>query len=147
MARNLNKCCFIGNVGKQPESRFTPAGVAVTSLSLAVGDDYKDKQGNKVEQTDWIPVTFFGRQAEIVNEWVKSGSKLYIEGKFKTEKYQSKDGTDRYSTKIHATYMEMLGSANGTNPSAQGSSSGHAGGQHSQSGEPNMDDWDSEIPF
>ena len=113
MSRNLNKCSFIGRLGKDPDIRTSPSGVTFANISIACGDDYVNKQTNeKVEQTNWIPVTFAGRLAEVVRDYVFKGSKIYVEGKFITRKYQDNNGQDRYVTEIKASNMEMLDSRN-----------------------------------
>lgn len=112
MAKSLNLCQFIGNVGQEIEMRFTASGSAVANLSLGVSDDYKDKTGKKVEQTNWIRVVAFGKLAEIIGEYLKKGSKIYISGKQVTRKWQAQDGSDRYSTEIVAEQMQMLDSRN-----------------------------------
>ena len=103
----VNKFIGIGNLGKDPEMRFMPDGKAVTNFSIAISEKYKDKTGESKEVTEWVNVAFFGKLAEIAGEYLKKGSKVYIEGKMKTEKY-SKDGVDRYTTKIIGEKMEML---------------------------------------
>jgi single-strand DNA-binding protein len=116
MSKDLNKCQFIGRLGQDVELRHMPNGTAVASLSLAVGDDYKDKQGNKVEQTEWVRVSAFARLAEVMAEYLKKGSKVYIEGKMKTRKWE-KDGQTHYATEIHASEMLMLDGKNDVAPS------------------------------
>lgn len=103
----VNKFIGIGNLGKDPEMRFMPDGKAVCNFSIAISERYKDKSGESKEVTEWVNVAFFGKLAEIAGEYLKKGSKVYIEGKMKTEKY-SKDGVDRYTTKIIGDKMEML---------------------------------------
>ena len=105
----VNKFIGIGNLGKDPELRFMPDGKAVCNFSIAISEKYKDKSGESKEVTEWVNVAFFGKLAEIAGEYLKKGSKVYIEGKMKTEKY-SKDGVDRYTTKIIGEKMEMLSS-------------------------------------
>ncbi len=109
MARNLNSCSFIGRLGKDPEIKNMPNGNAVANFGIAVGDDYKDKQGQKVEQTNWVNVVIFGKLAEICGQYLTKGSQVYINGKFVTRKWQDKEGNDKYSTEIVANEMEMLG--------------------------------------
>jgi single-strand DNA-binding protein len=138
MSKDLNKCQFIGRLGQDVELRHMPNGTAVASLSLAVGDDYKDKQGNKVEQTEWVRVSAFARLAEVMAEYLKKGSKVYIEGKMKTRKWE-KDGQTHYATEIHASEMYMLDSK----PDGSGQQQRSA---PPQSGGPD-DDFDSSIPF
>ena len=105
----VNKFIGIGNVGKNPEVRFMPDGKCVANISIAITERYKDKQGEQKEVTEWVNVVFFGKLAEIVQQYVTQGSQLYVEGKLKTEKYE-KDGVARYSTKVIADSMQMLGS-------------------------------------
>ena len=110
MSRDLNLCQFIGRLGQEPEVRYLPNGDAVANISIAVGDDYKDKSGNKVEQTEWVRVTAFRGQAEIIGKYLEKGSQVYVSGKMKTRKWQAQDGSDRYSTEIVASEMQMLDS-------------------------------------
>lgn len=135
MANDLNQCNFIGRLGKDPETRYMPAGDAVTNFSLAVGWKSKDKEG-----TEWINVTAFGKLAEICGQYLKKGSQVFISGRFKTEKYQDKDGIDRYSTKIVADQMQMLGGKSDNAGEAPASKPRPARA-------PAADDMDSEIPF
>jgi single-strand DNA-binding protein len=103
----VNKFIGIGNLGKDPEMRFMPDGKAVCNFSIAISEKYKDKSGESKEVTEWVNVALFGKLAEIAGEYLKKGSKVYVEGKMKTEKY-SKDGIDRHTTKIIGEKMEML---------------------------------------
>ena len=105
----VNKFIGIGNLGKDPEMRFMPDGKAVCNFSIAISEKYKDKSGESKEVTEWVNVALFGKLAEIAGEYLKKGSKVYVEGKMKTEKY-SKDGIDRHTTKIIGEKMEMLNS-------------------------------------
>jgi len=139
MSRDLNKCCFIGRLGNDPETRYMPNGNAVTNISLAVGDDYKDKNtGNKVEQTEWVRVSAFGKLAEVMAEFLKKGSKVYIEGKMKTRKWE-KDGATHYATDIHASEMFMLDGKTDVAPSKRDSPP--------QAPAPEQDNFEDEIPF
>ncbi|MFA6204531.1 MAG: single-stranded DNA-binding protein [Gallionella sp.] len=115
MANDLNQCEFIGRLGKDPESRYMPNGDAVTSFSLAVGSTWKDKNsGEKKESTEWVNVTAFGKLGEIISKYCLKGSQIWLQGRMKTDKYQDKDtGADRYSTKIIADKMQLLGSKSG----------------------------------
>ena len=114
MARSLNQCNFIGNLGNDPEIKYMASGGAVANLSLAVSDDYKDKtSGQNVEQTEWVRVTAFGRLAEIIGEYVKKGSKIYCSGKMKTRKWQDNTGADRWTTEVIIHDMQMLDSRGG----------------------------------
>ncbi len=113
MARSLNLCQFIGNLGQDPETKYLPSGNAVANFSIAVADDYKDKQtGQKVEQTEWVRCTAFGKLAEIIGEYVRKGSKVYVSGKMKTRKWQDQSGQDRYTTEITVNDLQMLDSRN-----------------------------------
>ncbi len=114
MARGVNKVILVGNLGRDPEIRYTPSGSAVASVTIATSEQWKDKQtGEKQERTEWHNVTFFGRLAEIVGEYLKKGSQVYVEGSLRTEKWQDKNGNDRYTTKVIASEMQMLGSRSG----------------------------------
>jgi len=110
---SINKVILIGNLGRDPETRFLPSGSAVANISVATTDTWKDKtSGEKKEATEWHRVVFFGRLAEIVGEYLKKGSQVYVEGRLQTRKYE-KDGHDHYSTEIIADTMKMLGSRSG----------------------------------
>lgn len=101
MARGVNKVILIGNVGQDPEVKYMPSGGAVTNISVATSDSWKDKNtGQQQERTEWHRVVFFGRLAEIAGEYLRKGSKVYIEGSLRTRKWQGQDGTDRYTTEI-----------------------------------------------
>lgn len=106
---SVNKAIILGRVGKDPEARFMPDGKAITSLSVATSSSWKDKSGEKQEQTEWHRVTAFGKLAEIINQYVKKGSLIYIEGRLTTKKYTDKAGVEKYSTEIVADQMQMLG--------------------------------------
>ncbi len=111
MARGINKVILIGNCGQDPETRFMPNGNAVANLSIATSETWKDKQtGQQQERTEWIKVVFFNRLAEIAGEYLKKGSKVYIEGSLRTRKWQNKEGVDQYTTEIVANEMQMLDS-------------------------------------
>ena len=119
--RGVNKAIIVGTLGKDPETRYTASGAAITSISVATSETWKDKQsGDKQEKTEWHNITFFGRLAEVAGEYLKKGSQVYIEGRIQTDKWQDKDGKDRYTTKIIANEMQMLGGK----PEAKDSSSG-----------------------
>lgn len=109
MASDLNSCNFIGRLGKDVETRYMPSGEAVASFSLAVGSTWKDKQGAKQESTEWVNVTAFGKLAEICSQYLVKGSQVYLSGRMKTDKYTDKNGIEKYSTKIIAERMQMLG--------------------------------------
>ena len=112
---SLNKVILIGNLGRDPETRYLPSGDAVTNISIATTEKWKDKaSGEMKEQTEWHRISFFGRLAEISGEYLKKGSQVYVEGSLRTRKYQDKEtGKDRYSTEIRADRMQMLGSRAG----------------------------------
>src|SRR3989344_4218177 len=114
MARGINKVILIGNLGADPEIRYTPNGVAVANATLATSSAWKDKQsGESQERTEWHRIVFFNRLAEIVGEYLRKGSKIYIEGSLRTRKWQDKNGVDRYTTEIIANEMQMLDSRGG----------------------------------
>jgi len=124
MARGVNKVIIVGNCGQDPETRFMPSGGAVTNLSIATSESWKDKtSGEPQERTEWHRVVFFNRLAEIAGEYVKKGSKLYVEGSLRTRKWQGQDGQDRYTTEIVASEMQMLDSRGG--PGGSGGSGGY----------------------
>lgn len=111
MARGVNKVILVGNCGQDPEVRYMPSGGAVTNLSLATSESWKDKNtGDQQERTEWHRIVFFNRLAEIVEQYVKKGTKLYVEGSLRTRKWQGQDGQDRYTTEIVASEMQMLDS-------------------------------------
>lgn len=114
MARGVNKVILVGNLGKDPEVRYTPGGSAVANVTIATSDQWKDKQtGENQERTEWHRVVFFNRLAEIVSEYVKKGQQIYIEGRLQTRKWQDQSGQDRYTTEIVANEMQMLGGRGG----------------------------------
>jgi single-strand DNA-binding protein len=111
---SVNKVILVGNLGRDPETRYSPDGAAITNVSVATTSQWKDKNtGEKREETEWHRVAFFGRLAEIAGEYLKKGSQVYVEGKLRTRKWQDKDGQDRYTTEIVADAMQMLGSRGG----------------------------------
>jgi single-strand DNA-binding protein len=129
MARGINKVILVGNLGADPETRYTPGGAAITSIRIATSESWKDKQtGEQQERTEWHRVKFFGRLAEIAGEYLKKGSQVYIEGKLRTEEWE-KDGVKRYSTDVIADEMQMLGGRGGG-----GGEGGAGGGGYSRGG-------------
>jgi single-strand DNA-binding protein len=111
---SVNKVIIVGNLGADPETRYTPGGDAVTNIRIATTDKWKDKaSGEMKEQTEWHRVSFWGRLAEVAGEYLKKGSQVYIEGSLRTRKWQDKDGQDRYSTEIRGDVMQMLGRREG----------------------------------
>lgn len=114
MARGVNKAILVGNLGRDPEVRYSPNGQAVANVTLATSESWKDKtSGEKQEKTEWHRVVFFGKLAEIAGEYLKKGSQAYIEGRLQTRKWQDKEGKDRYTTEIVAAELQMLGSRGG----------------------------------
>jgi single-strand DNA-binding protein len=109
----VNKCVFIGNVGKNPEVRYATSGSAVCNFSIAVNESWKDKEGNKQEKVEWINVVLFGKLAEIAGEYLTKGREVYIGGKMQTRKWEDKDGNTRYTTEIVGNEMQMLGGRGG----------------------------------
>ena len=145
MARGVNKVILVGYLGKDPEVRYMPSGTAVTNVTLATSDQWKDKQtGEQKERTEWHNIVFFNRLAEIAGEYLKKGSQVYVEGRLQTEKWQDKQGNDRYTTKIYANEMQMLGSRGGA-----GGSSGYNQSSSSNQSAPEMANanFDDDIPF
>ncbi len=110
---SVNKVILVGNLGRDPEVRYLPSGDAVVNISIATTDKWKDKQtGESKETTEWHKVNFFGKLAEIVGQYLKKGSTIYIEGSIHTRKYTDKDGAEKYSTEIKGASMQMLGGKN-----------------------------------
>ncbi|WP_419605698.1 single-stranded DNA-binding protein [Thiolapillus sp.] len=152
-SRGVNKVILVGNLGKDPETRYMPSGGAVTNITVATSETWKDKQsGEQQERTEWHRVVFFNRLAEIAGEYLKKGSKVYIEGSLRTRKWQGQDGQDRYTTEIVANEMQMLDSrgAGGsteysrpkTAPAQNAPQGGNAPAQAGAAG-----DFEDDIPF
>ena len=132
MARGVNKVILVGTLGKDPEVRYSQAGAAMTSISVATNESWKDKvTGEKQERTEWHRVKFFGRLAEIAGEYLKKGGQVYIEGSLRTEKYTDKQGVEKYSTDIIANEMQMLG---GKSEGAGGGGGGYERSERSSGG-------------
>ena len=156
---SVNKVILIGNLGKDPETRYLPSGDAVTNISVATTDTWKDKSGEKQEHTEWHRVAFFGKTAEIAGEYLKKGSPVYIEGRIRTRKWQDKEGQDRYSTEIVADRMQLLGGrgggggGGGAEPMARepATAAAGAGGGAGAKAAPRkggaFDEMDDDIPF
>lgn len=106
---SICKVIIIGHLGRDPESRYMPSGEQITSISVATTESWKDKSGNKQEQTEWHRISFFGKLAEIAGQYLKKGSQVYVEGRIKTRKYTDRDGIERYATEIIGDRMQMLG--------------------------------------
>lgn len=134
MARGINKVTLIGNLGKDPETRYMPSGGAVTNITVATSETWKDKQtGQPQERTEWHRVVFFNRLAEIAGEYLRKGSKVYIEGSLRTRKWQEQSGQDRETTEIVAGEMQMLDSRSGGGQGqSQGQSQSQDGGHQDQ---------------
>ncbi|MAD28550.1 MAG: single-stranded DNA-binding protein [Woeseiaceae bacterium] len=156
MARGINKVILVGTLGADPDTRYTPSNAAVTNLSLATNESWKDKQsGEQKEKTEWHRIVMFNRLAEIASEYLRKGSQIYIEGKIQTRKWEDKEGKDRWTTEIVANEMQMLGGrSSGGNPGgASGSefaSSGSSAPAPAPSSAPSSDasdDFDDDIPF
>ncbi|MFV8818486.1 single-stranded DNA-binding protein [Haliea sp. E17] len=130
-SRGVNKVILVGNLGADPETRYMPSGGAVTNVNLATSETWKDKQtGQPQERTEWHRVVFFNRLAEIAGEYLRKGSKVYVEGSLRTRKWQGQDGQDRYTTEIVANEMQMLDSRGG-----QGGGGAYEGGFNQDSGD------------
>ncbi len=158
MARGINKVILVGNVGVDPEVKFMPNGNAVTTLSVATSETWKDKQtGDKQERTEWHRVVCFNRLGEIAGEYVRKGSKLYVEGSLRTRKWQDQQGQDRYTTEIVASDIQMLdskGQGSSAYPEAQSSAPQHASAASRAAPKPQQataqdafDELDDDIPF
>jgi single-strand DNA-binding protein len=114
MARGVNKVILVGNLGADPETRYTASGAAITNIRIATSESWRDKQtGENQERTEWHRVVFFSRLAEIAGEYLRKGSQVYIEGSLRTRKWQGQDGQDRYTTEVVANEMQMLGGRGG----------------------------------
>ena len=153
MARGVNKAILIGNLGNDPDMRYTASGAAVANISIATAESWRDKEsGEQQERTEWHRVVAFGRLAEIMGEYLRKGSQVYIEGRIQTRKWQDKEGQDRYTTEIVANELQMLGSKGGSGSANYDS----APQQHDNTPEPQAttapakspaDDFDDDIPF
>lgn len=161
MARGLNKVMLIGNLGADPEVRYTTGGSAIANIRLATAESWRDKEtGDQQERTEWHRVVFFGRLAEIAGEYLKKGSQVYVEGAIRTRKWTDKEGAEKYTTEIVANEMQMLGGRGGAGGGGQsfggsgdtgGASAPRGAGRSSatprdQSGPP-PEDFDDDIPF
>lgn len=154
MARGVNKVIIIGNLGAEPEVRYMPSGGAVTTLSVATSESWKDKQtGQTQERTEWHRIVFFNRLAEIAGEYLHKGSKIYAEGSLRTRKWQDKNtGQDRYTTEIVGNTMQMLdarggGAAEGDYSENQTQRSERQNTSHQEPAAMQLDDFDDDIPF
>jgi single-strand DNA-binding protein len=151
---SVNKVILIGRLGKDPEIRYMTSGEAVTNCTLATSENWKDKNGEKQEKTEWHNLVFYRRLAEIAGEYLKKGSQIYVEGKLQTRKWQDKEGKDRYTTEIVVNEMTMLGSRSSgagsfevveNKPAAAGSATAPAKSAPAAKG--SFDNFDDDIPF
>ena len=155
---SVNKVILVGNLGRDPEVRYNPDGFTVANVSVATTSVWKDKNtGDRREETEWHRVVFYARQAEVVGQFLKKGSPVYIEGRLKTRKWQDKEGQERYTTEIEASEMQMLGGRQGASSSggeveyggSMPSSAPASGGGRAAPAKiaPSFDDMDDDIPF
>jgi single-strand DNA-binding protein len=155
---SVNKVIIVGNLGRDPETRYMPEGGAITNISVATTEKWKDKNGEMQEKTEWHRVAFFGKLAEIAGEYLKKGSQVYVEGRLQTRKWQDKDGADKYMTEIVANQMQMLGSRQGMGGGDRGADraeAGEGGGSRpaasgakpAAKGGGKFDDFEDDIPF
>jgi single-strand DNA-binding protein len=149
MARGVNKVILIGNLGADPEMRAMPSGQSITNLRVATSETWKDKEtGENKERTEWHSVAIFGRLAEIAGEYLRKGSKVYLEGSLRTRKWQDKQGNDRYTTEVIATEMQMLdGRGEGTQEPPRQQSRGRRAAPPARQEPQQDDDFDDDIPF
>jgi single-strand DNA-binding protein len=146
---SVNKVILIGNLGKDPELRYTPGGAAVANFSIATNERWKDKEGNQQERTEWHNIVLWGRLAEIANDYLKKGSAVYIEGRLQTRSWEDRDGNKRYTTEIVGTQMQMLGRAE----AGAGGRSAEAGSERNMGASPpsdekkGSDEVDDDLPF
>jgi single-strand DNA-binding protein len=145
---SVNKVILVGNLGKDPEVRYTPDGASITNITLATTDNWKDKQtGEKKEATEWHRVVFFGKLAEIAGQYLKKGRQVYIEGALRTRKWQDKEGVDRYTTEIVASEMKMLGSKPEGAPATAPAPTASAPRPAAAPAAGNFNDFEDDIPF
>lgn len=134
MANDLNRCEFIGRLGKDPELRYAPSGDAICNFSIACGWKSKDKEG-----AEWVRITAFGKLAEVAGQYLKKGSQVYISGRMTTRKWKNKEGVDQYSTEINADQMQMLG--------GKPESDAPSKLEQKLAATPNISDMDDDLPF
>jgi len=148
MARGINKAIVVGNLGRDPEVRYSANGNAIANVTIATTDSWKDRQsGERQEKTEWHRVVFFGRLAEIAGEYLKKGSQVYVEGRLQTRKWEDRDGNERYTTEIVAADMQMLGGRGGGGGDTQGGSGSAPEFAEGNSGGGSSGDFDDDIPF
>jgi single-strand DNA-binding protein len=148
---SINKVILIGSLGRDPETRYMPNGEAATNFSMATSENWKDKQGQKQERTEWHNIVMYRKLAEIAGEYLKKGAPVYIEGKLQTRKWQDKEGNDRYTTEIIADQMQMLGGKTSANndipedrPERNQANPTYEKSEQAKSG---FDDFEDDIPF
>lgn len=139
---SLNQCNFIGRLGRDPETRYLTNGDAVTNITLAVDESYKDKSGNKIDKCEWVNITFYRKLAEIVGEYLIKGSLVYVSGKMQTRKFTDKNGIERYTTEIIARDMKMLSSKQNEHSNESDTQQ-----QKSTTTGSGFDDMNDDIPF
>ena len=150
---SVNKVIIVGNLGRDPEVRYTPDGASIANVTIATTDTWKDKAtGEKKEATEWHRVVFFGKLAEIVGQYLKKGRQVYVEGALRTRKWQDKEGQERYTTEIVANEMKMLGSREGMSDAPPRDSGGGSGAANRPAAAPqaaagNFNDFEDDIPF
>ena len=149
---SVNKVILIGNVGRDPETRYMPSGDAMVNLSLATTDQWKDKNGEKQEKTEWHRIVIFGKTAEIAGQYLRKGSQIYIEGRLQTRKWTDKEGQERYTTEIVADRMQMLGSRGGGGDAPMDRETAPGAAPEPRAAAPRksgtgFDDIDDDIPF
>ena len=143
MARGVNKVILVGNLGQKPEMRYTQTNTAVATLSIATSESWKDKDsGEQREKTEWHRVVFFGRLAEIADQYLKKGSQVYVEGKLQTRKWEDREGNERWTTEIVGSQLEMLGDR-----MSSGSSQSNNMDQSTSKSSFSDDEFDDDIPF
>ena len=143
---SVNKAIIIGNLGKDPETRYLPNGDAVTNITVATTDTWTDKNGEKQKKTEWHRITFYRKLAEIVGEYLKKGSPVYIEGRLETRKWNDKEGIERYTTEIISDKMQMLGGKQDRQESSREDKPSSPDRSHAPSGS-GFDEMDDDIPF
>ncbi|MBE7562696.1 single-stranded DNA-binding protein [Acidithiobacillus sp. HP-6] len=141
----VNKVIIMGRLGQDPEIRYTPAGKAVANLSIATSENFKDKDGNKVERTEWHRAVLFGRTAEVAGEYLRKGSMAYVEGRLQTRKWTDKEGQDRYTTEIVGDRLQLVGGKSDSQESGNSQASHKAPAENTPP--PAEDDFDDDIPF
>ena len=148
MARGVNKVILVGNLGADPEVKYMPSGSAVANVSVATSESWKDREtGEPRERTEWHRVVFFDRLAEVVGEYLRKGSQVYVEGRLQTRKWQDRDGNDRYTTEVRADNMQMLGGRGGAGGMPGGERSAPARQASPAAAQPAEAFEDDDIPF